>query len=188
MFTVARLLDLLPVGVLLWMMIGAGFVFRPDVGRRDPRGLGIVLSLWAALAAKNVGVTPPPVVSALGVVGLLFALTLFQWAAVSIRGRVFSYAGNDDLPQFVHTAGPFAYVRNPFYASYLLAEISMIVMAPSVWGAAAIAGSAAYFQWLAWFEEEKFSRSAVAAEFDSYKARTGRLLPKGLLRISRVRQ
>lgn len=176
-----RMLQLLPIGVLLWMTIGAGFIFRRDVGRRDPRGLGIVVSLWMTVAATNVGTKPPLVVSAVGVAGLLLALALYHWAAFSIRGRVFSYAGNDDVPQFLHTAGPYAYVRNPFYASYLLTEVSMIVMAPSVWGAAAIVGSAAYFQWLARFEEEKFSRSPFAADYLAYKNRTGRLLPKGLL-------
>ena len=181
---ISELLRLLPIGVLIWLMIGAGFIFRPDVGRRDPRGYGIVLTLWITLAANRNGTTPPLVVSALGGVGLLLALTLYHWAAFSIRGRVFSYAGNDDLPQFVHTTGPYAYIRNPFYASYLLVEISMIVMAPSLWGAAAIVAATAYFQWLARFEEGKFARSPVAAEYHSYTLRTGRLLPKVFLRRS----
>jgi protein-S-isoprenylcysteine O-methyltransferase Ste14 len=176
---VTRILDLLPIVVLMWIAIVAGAIFSRDVGRRDPRGLGIVVSLWGTLVVANsLGTTPPLSVSAVGVVGLLLALLLFHWAAFSIRGRVFSYAGHDDLPQFVHTAGPYAYVRNPFYASYLLAEISTIAMAPSVWGGLAIAASGAYFQWLARFEEEKFSRSPVAAEYQVYKARTGRLFPK----------
>ena len=179
--SVSRTLQLLPIGVLLWMTIAAGFIFNRDVGRRDPRGLGIVVSLWMTLAAMNVGTVPPQIVSAIGVGGLVVALVLYHWAAFSIRGRVFSYAGHDDVPQFLHTGGPYAYVRNPFYASYLLTEISMIVMAPSLWGAAAIAASTAYFQWLARFEEEKFSRSPMAAEYLVYKRRTGRLLPKGLL-------
>jgi protein-S-isoprenylcysteine O-methyltransferase Ste14 len=36
----------------------------------------------------------------------------------------------------------------------------------------------AYFNWLARFEEDKFARSPVAAEFAEYAARTGRLLPR----------
>lgn len=172
---------LLPAAVLLWLMIGAGFVFRPDVGRRGPRGLGIVVTLWTTLAANRYGATPPPPVLAIGIAGLLLSLVLFHWAAFSIRGRVFSYAGNDDVPRFVHTAGPYAYIRNPFYASYLLTEISMIVMAPSIWGMAAVAAAAAYFSWLARFEEAKFARSPVAEEYRRYTLRTGRLLPKGLV-------
>ena len=160
------------------MVFGAGMIFTPHVGRRDPRGFGIALSFWGAYAAKSVGMTPPLWVSAIGVAGLLAALALFQWAAISIRGLVFSYAGNDDLPQFVHQAGPYAYIRNPFYASYLLAELSTVVMGPSIWGALLVPVVAGYFQWLARFEEQKFSRSPVAAEYAEYKAQTGRLLPR----------
>jgi protein-S-isoprenylcysteine O-methyltransferase Ste14 len=173
-----RLLHLLPMAVILWMVFGAGLIFTPNAGRRDPRGMGIVASLWGAFWATSLGIRPPLWVTAIGVAGLVLSLVVFQWASYSIRGRLFSYAGNDDAPQFVHTGGPFAYVRNPFYGSYLLAEISMIVMWPSLWGLAAIVGSAAYFQWLARFEEQKFSRSPVAAEYAEYKARTGRLLPR----------
>ena len=161
--SITRILQLLPLAVLLWMVVGAGLIFTPTAGRRDPRGMGIALSLWATFWARSVGMTPPLWVSTIGVAGLALSLVLFHWAAYSIRGRLFSFAGNDDVPQFVHTGGAYAYVRNPFYASYLLAEISMIVMWPSLWGLAAIVGSAAYFQWLARFEEAKFSRSPVAS-------------------------
>jgi protein-S-isoprenylcysteine O-methyltransferase Ste14 len=176
--SLTRILQLLPAGVFLWMVFGAGMIFSPHVGRRDPRGFGIALTFWGAWAAKSVGMIPPLWVSAVGGAGLLASLALFQWAAISIRGRMFSYAGNDDLPQFVHQGGPYAYIRNPFYASYLLAELSTVVMGPSVWGAAVVVLAAGYFQWLARFEEQKFSRSPVAAEYGQYKARTGRLLPR----------
>jgi protein-S-isoprenylcysteine O-methyltransferase Ste14 len=178
--TLTEILRLLPVAVLLWLMIAAGFVFRPDVGRRDPRGLGIAVTLWATLAANRYGAVPPLPVAALGVLILVAGIGLFHWAAFSIRGRVFSYAGNDDIPQFVHTAGPYAYVRNPVYDSYFLVEVSMIVMAPSIWGVLAVVAAAAYFQWLARFEEAKFARSPVAEEYERYKRRTGRMLPKRL--------
>jgi protein-S-isoprenylcysteine O-methyltransferase Ste14 len=112
------------------------------------------------------------------VAGLGLSLALFQWASRSIRGRTFSLAGNEDVPQFVHTAGPYVYIRNPFYASYLLAGLSTIVMWPSIWGGIAVLLSFVYYQWLARFEERKFARSPVAEEYAQYKARTGRLLPR----------
>lgn len=130
------------------------------------------------LPVMQVGTSPPAWVAATGVAGLAVSLAVFHWAAFSIRGRVFSYAGNDDVPEFVHTSGPYAYVRNPFYASYLLTEISTVVMWPSLWGAGFIVLAALYFQWLARFEEAKFARSAVAEDYARYKARTGRLLPR----------
>lgn len=174
----SRVLQILPVAVLVWMAIAAGFIFTPDLGRRDPRGLGIVATLWGMIAVMQMGMSPPPWIAAIGVAGLAASLAIFHWAALSIRGRVFSYAGNDDVPQFVHTSGPYAYVRNPFYASYLLTEISTVVIRPSLWGAGVIVLATLYFQWLARFEEAKFARSAVAEEYARYKARTGRLLPR----------
>jgi protein-S-isoprenylcysteine O-methyltransferase Ste14 len=98
--------------------------------------------------------------------------------AASIRVRMFSYAGNNDLPQFVHRSGPYAYVRNPFYLSYFLAEIATVILRPSLWGAVIVVVMVGYFQWLARFEEEKFARSPVAAEYAVYKSATGRLLPR----------
>jgi protein-S-isoprenylcysteine O-methyltransferase Ste14 len=172
-----RTFQFLPLLVVLWMMTRASLVFAPHVGRRDPRGFGIALSMWATLAATRAAITPPLLVQLIGAAGLLLSLALYQWAARSIRGRVFSFAGNHDLPEFVHQSGPYTYVRNPFYLSYMLLEVSTVVMWPSVWGALTVAIAAAYFQWLARFEEGKFARSPVAAEFAEYAARTGRLLP-----------
>lgn len=160
------------------MALGAATIFSPRVGRRDPRGIGVGLSLWGTLLTTRAATTPSPLQQSIGVAGLLGALALFNWAAYSIRGRVFSFAGNDDVPQFVHRDGPYAYVRNPFYASYLLAEIAIVVMWPTVWGIALVAGALLYFQWLARYEEEKFTRSPIAADYEVYKASTGRLLPR----------
>ena len=117
------------------------------------------------IAVMQIGTSPPLWIVLIGVAGMAASLAIFHWAAFSIRGRVFSYAGHDDLPQFVHTSGPYAYVRNPFYASYVLAEISTVVMWPSFWGARFIVLATLYFQWLARFEEAKFARRAVAEDY-----------------------
>jgi len=168
----------LPIVTFAWMVLGAGMIFSSGVGRRDPRGIGIGLSFWALLFLQTRAIPPPPWVTGLGVAGLAASLVLFQWAASSIRGRTFSYAGNDDLPQFVHSAGPYQFIRNPFYASYLLAEIATLAIWPSAWAALVVLGMIGYFQWLTRFEERKFARSPVATEYAVYKARTGRLLPR----------
>ena len=175
---VDRTLQALPALVFVWMMLGAARVFSPHIGRRDVRGIGIALSMWGSLAATRFARVPPRFVQLIGAGGLLLSLALFQWAAASIRGRTFSFAGNHDLPQFVHRSGPYAYVRNPFYLSYLLAEIATVLIWPSVWGVLLLVVMVVYFQWLTRFEEDKFARSPVAAEFAAYKASTGRLLPR----------
>ena len=175
---VTRTFQVLPPLVFLWMMMRAGLVFSPDAGRRDPRGLGIALSMWGTLGATQLASTPPLWMQSIGAAGLLASLALYEWAARSIRGRLFSFAGNHDVPQFVHRTGPYAYVRNPFYLSYLIAEISTVVMWPGALGALIVALAVAYFEWLARFEERKFADSPVAAEYAEYAAGTGRLLPR----------
>jgi protein-S-isoprenylcysteine O-methyltransferase Ste14 len=174
----ASVLQWLPALVFMWMVVGAGLVFTRHVGPRDTRGLGIAASIWGTLGAESVAITPPRAVQLGGAGLLLLSLALYQWAAISIRGRMFSYAGNTDLPLFVHRSGPYAYVRNPFYLSYLLAEIATVVIWPSLWGGVIVVLATVYFQWLARFEEGKFARSMVAVEYAQYQARTGRLLPR----------
>jgi protein-S-isoprenylcysteine O-methyltransferase Ste14 len=177
--TLTRVLQLLPFAVFLWMILGATRIFTRTAGdMTNARGFGVGLSIWGPLASTQLASRPPLWLSAIGTAGLLLALALFQWAAHSIRGRVFSLAGQDDLPQFVHTSGPYAYIRNPFYASYILAGISTIVMWPSAWGVLVVVVAIGYYEWLTRFEERKFARSPVAAEYADYKARTGRLFPR----------
>jgi protein-S-isoprenylcysteine O-methyltransferase Ste14 len=74
--------------------------------------------------------------------------------------------------------GPFASIRNPFYASYLLAMLSTAVMWPSVFRFGLVLAMVVYFTGAAMYEERKFARSAVAAEYANYKARTGRFTPR----------
>ena len=173
-----RTFQFLPGMVFIWMMLRAGLVFTPDLGRRDVRGIGIALSMWATVGATRFGGTPAVWMQWIGAAGLCLALGLYEWAASSIRGRQFSFAGNHDVPQFVHRSGPYAYVRNPFYLSYLMAEVATVVMWPGLMGAAVVVLAVVYFQWLTRFEEHKFADSPVAAEYAEYAARTGRLLPR----------
>jgi protein-S-isoprenylcysteine O-methyltransferase Ste14 len=175
----SRILTFLPIAVFLWMIVGATRVFTRSRGDfENPRGFGVSLSIWGPLASMQLAGEPTLWMAVTGVAGLGLSLALFQWASRSIRGRTFSLAGNTDVPQFVHTAGPYAYIRNPFYASYLLAGVSTVVTWPNLWGGIAVLLSFVYYQWLARFEEGKFARSPVAEEYARYKARTGRLLPR----------
>jgi len=178
-FPSTRVLEVLPFVVFFWMIVGAMRVFSRTAGdMRNARGLGVGLSIWGPLASIQLATQPPHWVSAIGLAGLALSFGLFNWAAVSIKGRTFSLAGHDDLPQFVHASGPYAYIRNPFYASYILAGISTIVMWPSVWGAVVVSLAIVYYAWLARYEEAKFERSPVAGDYAKYKARTGRLFPR----------
>jgi protein-S-isoprenylcysteine O-methyltransferase Ste14 len=163
--------------VFVRMALGAARAFTPT-GRRSLLSALIAVSFWATMAVT--AVTPPGrgwmMVS--GVVGLVASLALFQWAQSSIRGKLFSWIFCDDQPQFLHTAGPYAYVRNPFYASYLLAIAATVLRWPSALGAAIVAAMFVYFTAAAMFEERKFRSSPLRADYDAYSRNTGRLLPR----------
>lgn len=102
---------------------------------------------------------------------------LFWWAVRTTRARPPAVAHTDNIPTMIHTDGPYAYVRHPFYLAYCLA-----------WVATAIAGGP--LQWvpaaliIAWYyktareEEQHFAGSAVAQEYAAYRDSTGLILPR----------
>jgi protein-S-isoprenylcysteine O-methyltransferase Ste14 len=177
----------LAIVVFLRFVVGAARIFSPDPGGRsmDLRAAPMAVSFWAAVALGYRHPAGPLWAIAAGVAAMVAAWLLFEWAARSIRGRRFSYAFSPDIPDFVHTSGPYAYVRNPFYASYLLALIGAAVIWPSRAAAAMAAAMWVYFVLLAQFEERKFAKSHVRDGYEAYKQRTGRLLPR-LREIRRV--
>jgi protein-S-isoprenylcysteine O-methyltransferase Ste14 len=115
----------------LWQVIGAARTFARRPQDRSPLsplfGLG-----FAALIFDSWNAVPTPGLFVAGCAGLAAALALFEWARRTIRGLYFSYIFSTDLPTFLCRSGPYAYIRNPFYASYLLTMASTALMRPSL--------------------------------------------------------
>ena len=159
------------------LFFGALTTFTPMLDRR--RELAALFSAGIALSVVGtvrqglqiLGILP-------GAACLLASLGLFGWARVSISGRFFSYLGSRDTPQFVFTGGPYAYLRHPFYTSYLLALLGGCLMFPGVLSLAGAAAGAAGMYGASRFEEGKFAKSPLAAEYAAYMQRTGRFFPK----------
>jgi protein-S-isoprenylcysteine O-methyltransferase Ste14 len=112
-----------------------------------------------------------------GLIGLSGSIALFEWARQSVRGKMFSYIFSNDTPEFLWTSGPYAYIRNPFYASYLLSYFAAAIMFPSIASLVVVVGMTIYFNAAARFEERKFARSPLAKEYEAYRRRTGRFIP-----------
>jgi protein-S-isoprenylcysteine O-methyltransferase Ste14 len=165
-------------GVLVRFMIGATAAFRPAPGE-PPSPLTIVMTIAALVLALHVGRTPIGLwQTAAGVAGLAASLALYEWAKHTIRGRFFSYIFSSDVPDFVCTAGPYAYIRNPFYLSYLVAYASAVAMTPDVVTGGVLVVMTIYFWSAARFEERKFTVSERADEYEAYRRRTGRFVPR----------
>jgi protein-S-isoprenylcysteine O-methyltransferase Ste14 len=159
-------------------MAGAARAFGPVAGERRS-WLTQVIGVAFLVVMIDVARTPPvPWRVAAGLVLLAASLALFEWAKRSIRGRFFSYIFTSDLPQFLWTEGPYAYVRNPFYDSYLLGYIAAAVMAPGLPTLTVLIVLTIYFWAAARFEERKFAASGIAAEYQTYRRRTGRFIPR----------
>ena len=164
--------------VFIWQSVGAATTFRIVPGETPPRRSELVsLGFWAMLINSNsVRLNPWLVVP--GCFGMLGALALFEWARHSIRGQYFSYVFSHDVPKMLCTDGPFAYIRNPFYSSYLLGMASAALMWPSIVRFLVFAGTWILLTSAARHEERKFERSPLAPEYELYRRRTGRFLPK----------
>jgi protein-S-isoprenylcysteine O-methyltransferase Ste14 len=168
----------LPIAVYAWQVLGAGSTFRPVSGERAS-GLAWLITLgFIALVANAGDERVNPVLFALGCAVLIAALVLFEWARRTIRGQFFSWIFSSDTPAFLCTTGPYAYVRNPFYTSYLLTMASTVVMVPSVFRVLIFGALVIYFDIAARHEERKFAGSALAEKYAHYRQRTGRFLPR----------
>ena len=122
-----------------------------------------------------------PLVPTLVIPGLLAfvaSLTLYEWTRRTVRGKFFSYALCKDTPQFLMTAGPYAYIRNPFYASYLLAYAGALILFPGVVMLVTFGVMFLLLVKIARHEERKFERSKLAADYDAYRRRTGMFIPR----------
>ena len=119
---------LLPIAVYAWQVLGAGYTFRAVTGERiSTSGRAWLISVgFVALVANAGDELVNPLLLALGCVGLIAALALFEWARRTVRGQFFSWIFSSDTPAFLCTSGPYAYARNPFYTSYLLTMASTL--------------------------------------------------------------
>ena len=160
-----------------WHAFGAMLAFRPAWGRFRFLSMGPAISYWVVYM-RSLKVELVPLGGVMGLLLLAVSLGLYEWARWSIRGKFFSYAMSDDTPRFVHSGGPFAYIRNPFYLSYWIGLIAALMAFPDPVIAGTVVVMFFYYQQVARFEERKFARSAVAEQYEAYKARTGRLFPK----------
>jgi protein-S-isoprenylcysteine O-methyltransferase Ste14 len=120
--------------------------------------------------------------------GLALALlaafgALFGWSVATTRRRRLTLAFSKDQPAFIHTGGPYAWIRHPFYTSYLIFWIATAIASGGlVFWVIPLAMAAIYWRAIQ-IEEAKFSGSAMAPDYLAYKARTGMLLPMPARRL-----
>ncbi len=168
------------LAVFVWMyhFIGAVRTFRPPKSQ-PPSALVHVFGISTAILIYMAFRSPLDARLVIpGVLCLLGSLALFDWARRSVRGRFFSYIYSGDTPEFLWTSGPYRYVRNPFYSSYMLSYIGIAIMFHGLVIFAVVIGMIVYFSVAARFEEAKFKSSPLAADYEGFLRRTGRFVPR----------
>ncbi len=110
---------------------------------------------------------------------LLFAVSagLWGWTLATTRTMPPTLAFTGDEPRFMLNAGPYRWVRHPFYSAYLLFWTGTAAATPGLSGWAAVLILGAVYVVAARHEEGKFARSALADRYAAYAARTGMFLP-----------
>jgi len=105
------------------------------------------------------------------------SMLLFWWAVRVTRGKL-AACGQGSVSQEIVTAGPYRYVRHPFYTSYNLTWIAGF--SATGWWPLAIAAMtmASLYERAAREEELGFSVGALADAYALYKGRTGKYLPR----------
>lgn len=110
--------------------------------------------------------------------GFYFAAFLLFWAAVlANRARPLSLAHSTDVPLHLNMAGPYRWVRHPFYASYMLAWLAGVLATGQWWLLVHAAYMYSLYVGAAREEELKFMRSPLGLQYAAYRQRTGAFFP-----------
>jgi protein-S-isoprenylcysteine O-methyltransferase Ste14 len=107
----------------------------------------------------------------------LCSLGLFWWAIRTNSSARLSAAFSPDVPVHLVDSGPYRFIRHPFYCSYVVAWSAGTIATARWWLLPTVAIMAIIYWKAANSEEEKFSRSPLAAEYQKYRERTAWLVP-----------
>ena len=148
-----------------------------DAGPADAPGES--WRLWSVQSYRN-GMfvfEAPAVATVVGLLLELASLALF-WAAIrTSRQAKLLFAFDPGLPHGLLDAGPYRYVRHPFYTSYLLFWIGWAIAIWSPWTLPFIIAVIAFYVTAATGEERKFAATGLSADYQRYRQRAGLFWP-----------
>lgn len=176
--TLQHLVEAVVVIVLGRHLLGAAQTFSLVKGERPAPAVQVFALANFIVIYKVFTTRVDPILVIPGLFGFMCSLALFEWARRTVRGKFFSYVFSHDTPQFLLTTGPYAYVRNPFYVSYLLAYIGAAILFPGIATLGVLIMMGILLVKAARFEEGKFQHSSLAAEYESYRRQTGMFIPR----------
>lgn len=133
-----------------------------------------VTDMIAAFAPTPAIITPVRLL----VAGTLQALShgVWHWSRRTVGRQRLTMAFSRDEPVELISTGPYAYVRHPFYAAYLLSYAAAGTLGGRWRDWALWVLMYVQYQIAARFEERKFARSALGGVYERSMARKGRFL------------
>lgn len=162
----------------LVFLAGVRLVFRRPARRHRYRASLVSGGIFVAEATGILLGPVPPARLAAEAALLAAALALFAWAASVNRARPLPLAFAGQVPERLQTDGPYALVRHPFYASYLLAFGGGLVAAGTPWLVPVVVAGAVTYWRAARREEAGFEASPLRDEYRAYARRVGMFVPR----------
>jgi protein-S-isoprenylcysteine O-methyltransferase Ste14 len=152
-----------PLGFLLFTLAGtANFaVFAYLLWFQEMDGLGF--DLWSTTAA---------------LVLIIAGGLLFGWAVVASWNAKLKLIFDLDRPRFVLRSGPYAYIRHPFYAAYILYWAGCALATLHWANIGFLVGATAALAHAALAEERGFAATRRAEAYASYRRRAGLFWPR----------
>lgn len=179
----------LVIKILVLAVVGGNLVFfarltathfaRPD---GKPRGTPIVTSsyVFGMLQLTTHALTKEWVSwrVLLGVTFCVMSAWLFSATLQANRAKPLSVAGSKDQPQHLNQNGPYAFVRHPFYVSYLCTWFGSGIISPHAWMLIPAVVMAMLYWRAARAEENKFMNSPLAESYRNYRQQAGMFWPR----------
>lgn len=114
----------------------------------------------------------------LGLAIMLASAGLFWLTIRETRKAKLLAAFDEGLPHGLVTTGPYAYVRHPFYTSYIMLWLGWAMSCAHIAAIVPAIFMIVTFWSAARDEETKFARTEFAAAYAHYKRQTGRFFPR----------
>lgn len=131
----------------------------------------IAVTLYLLLTASSVHILA-------GIASLTFyvlSLAIFWWSIVAAKQLDFAFS--DNVGKIV-TTGPFAYVRHPFYLSYILVWLGSSILFNSIFLWITLIYLTTLYFTSAKIEEEVYLKSEYSREYRDYSHKVRMFLPR----------
>jgi protein-S-isoprenylcysteine O-methyltransferase Ste14 len=116
--------------------------------------------------------------AACGAILALGAVILYAWTRRTVIDRNFYVGLAGEVPPAVCDAGPYRYVRHPFYLSYMVAFVAVAVAFPSLIVAGVCLFNIGLFVYMAIDDECVMLASPLSADYQTYRGSAGMFVPR----------